>query len=1247
MTYCYVCIFCKVRGTNVTITINTTLEVEDGNNFQLRFYASDSAGNFGINDTTFFTVDTTSPEIDYLAATEANNSNFTRDWVYVNISVTETNRASTTYVLFNSTGQWNSTIYSTSVDFINFTGLGDGVYYYNVTVNDTVGNSNTTETRFITLDNTAPVISLPVFTNGTFKKNTDTLTINISTIDLTLTSQSCVLNINGTNQTFLVVDNWCNTTNGNLTNLADGNQTITIFTNDTVDNGIFNTTFIVQIDTTNPLITYNGATEANNSNFTRDWVYVNVTVTETNRASTTYVLFNSTGQWNSTIYSTSVDFINFTGLGDGVYYYNVTVNDTVGNSNTTETRFITLDNTAPTHSNNQTNTTSFGRAINFSILWNDAIALDPNGQYIFSTNNTGTWVNDSQVNFTATPEWANVTKTLNSTVGLLIGYQWYANDSIGNSNNTGEFTLTTTGEVYNCENLTTAGATYTLQNDILGVVGTCFNITTNNITLDGNGFTINGDDTGTDYGVWSTGTDNLTIKNFFNITDFSRGIGFESTNNSLITNNTASSNIFHGIFLDSSSNNNQITNNNASLNGNSGIILDSSSNNNTITNNTASSNSVNGISLTSSSNNTITNNTASSNNRGILLFSSSNSNTITNNTLNSNIRGILLSSSSNNNQLLNNEITGSTTIDIDDTTTNSEINYLIYNNSFGEIRWANLSNNGFLKNLSTLGNIGLTINLSIGNNTAFLNASAFSGSLINSSVNITLYGMDSFSFTDPVVLRNGLECTNDECYNFTHLDAATIKFNVTYAGANYTIGESNTAPTITFVEVIPAVTPNESGVNYTVFNFTATDTNGFADINTSSAQARFQLSGETTRLNTSCVSYQTGGNQVNFTCTVGLYYFDKNDANWIINVTVKDNSNLSAENSSTTFQFNLLTSMVTGGALAWDTLTLVATNTGADNNPIIVNNTGNANDLFINITAFNLEGLTTPGQFIFAANISVENITQGCTGPFSVSMINGTTATDQTNITSARLQSGNNSLSNSNATSGQEELFFCITAVNPDLSAQDYSSDSYGAWTIKIFATAFLAFIGKKRKKKKVEDDKLLEAFNLITDELKEEYSLNKKEIIQVIIEKLKTKYKVTKKEILEIIREDQEINIPITIFSKELGGLETITKYMKENLNMSYSEIAEELNRDERTIWTAYKKAKEKQKESIKIKETEILVPTSILKDRKLTILESIIVYLKEKGMKYSEIAELLDRDQRNIWTVYSRAKKKLKLVN
>lgn len=83
-------------------------------------------------------------------------------------------------------------------------------------------------------------------------------------------------------------------------------------------------------------------------------------------------------------------------------------------------------------------------SLNASSVLNET--LEPNGQYIFSTNNSGTWINDSAVNFTETPSWANVTKPLNSTVGMAIGYQWYLTDNEGNQTNTEVFVLVTTEE---------------------------------------------------------------------------------------------------------------------------------------------------------------------------------------------------------------------------------------------------------------------------------------------------------------------------------------------------------------------------------------------------------------------------------------------------------------------------------------------------------------------------------------------------------------------------------------------------------------------------------------------------------------------------------------------------------------------------------------------------------------------------------------------------------------------------------
>lgn len=101
------------------------------------------------------------------------------------------------------------------------------------------------------------------------------------------------------------------------------------------------------------------------------------------------------------------------------------------------------DTLAPIYSDANHSNTTTGQATEFSVLWGDETSLNPNGKYIFSTNNTGIWINDSEVKFSMTPIWANVTKTLVSQVGVTIGYRWYASDNASNWNSTPIYSFVT------------------------------------------------------------------------------------------------------------------------------------------------------------------------------------------------------------------------------------------------------------------------------------------------------------------------------------------------------------------------------------------------------------------------------------------------------------------------------------------------------------------------------------------------------------------------------------------------------------------------------------------------------------------------------------------------------------------------------------------------------------------------------------------------------------------------------------
>jgi len=149
---------------------------------------------------------------------------------------------------------------------------------------------------------------------------------------------------------------------------------------------------------------------------------------------------------------------------------------------------------------------------------------------------------------------------------------------------------------------------------------------------------------------------------------------------------------------------------------------------------------------------------------------------------------------------------------------------------------------------------------------------------------------------------------------------------------------------------------------------------------------------------------------------------------------------------------------------------------------------------------------------------------------------------------------------------------------------------------------------------------------------------------------RLRDEYKLSYDEVEDLLKKTEktlkkrDILIPISIFqNKELSAFETICKYLKEELNFSYHKIAFILNRDDRTIWASYNEALQKRKERLLVKKSEISIPHSILKERKLSVLESLVSYLKNNyDLRFSEIATLLNKDERNIWTVYHRAKKK-----
>jgi len=167
-----------------------------------------------------------------------------------------------------------------------------------------------------------------------------------------------------------------------------------------------------------------------------------------------------------------------------------------------------------------------------------------------------------------------------------------------------------------------------------------------------------------------------------------------------------------------------------------------------------------------------------------------------------------------------------------------------------------------------------------------------------------------------------------------------------------TITVGNQAPTVEYVSLILPQSVSAGTVTYISFTFNATDADGASNLNNSAAIGSFNLTGETTRTNTSCSFLAESGNTREYNCTIGIWYWD-GTGNWTINASIRDINDAYAENSSTTFELQETTAMVMSPtALTWPSISLTDTNKTSDTDPIVINNTANKNitDGNVNVT---------------------------------------------------------------------------------------------------------------------------------------------------------------------------------------------------------------------------------------------------------------------------------------------------------
>ena len=252
---------------NITLTscANITDVVWPEGIHNLTIYANDSTGQS--SDTVSFIIDTTNPLI---SVNIPRNASYSNDAAQdINYSASDTYLASCWYS--NDSYSVNTTLASCA----NITSLNWATGMHNVTIwaNDSAGNKNSTIV-FFTIDITSPLISINYPSNSSFIS--DALAyVNYSVSDTNLAS--CWYS----NDTYSKNTTLASCANITGLRMAEGKHNLTVWANDSAGNTNSNIIFFT-IDTIKPSILFNPASFQSQAPQSFNYIYVNVSSSDTN-----------------------------------------------------------------------------------------------------------------------------------------------------------------------------------------------------------------------------------------------------------------------------------------------------------------------------------------------------------------------------------------------------------------------------------------------------------------------------------------------------------------------------------------------------------------------------------------------------------------------------------------------------------------------------------------------------------------------------------------------------------------------------------------------------------------------------------------------------------------------------------------------------------------------------------------------------------------------------------------------------
>ena len=235
------------------------------------------------------------------------------------------------YTMTNSSGNWN---------YQNTTGLPEETYTARIYANDTLNNMNNTETITFTIDRTKPTITLDYPVNNTYYVSANWTGINGTITDSNLDS------IWTNNTIWTEIDNSSPFNFTNTSEITTGWHSIQTTANDSANNtGTTDVYFYFRGDFTPPTVTINTPT---NETLPIATQLINATVIDA-VSSIDAVIAEINGTINVTLTRDGVsDHYNATyTFANGANNIRIYANDTLDNTNNTETITFTIADTTP------------------------------------------------------------------------------------------------------------------------------------------------------------------------------------------------------------------------------------------------------------------------------------------------------------------------------------------------------------------------------------------------------------------------------------------------------------------------------------------------------------------------------------------------------------------------------------------------------------------------------------------------------------------------------------------------------------------------------------------------------------------------------------------------------------------------------------------------------------------------------------------------------------------------------------